>query len=132
MIRSHMVRETGDAEVIEYFKSLSWMIIPVDQEAEFELVTSDRPLVINFGGEQSPIVTLSIPLRPKLLFYAEGTGFDLLKVAPSATEFFLMQQLQVMKAAYRVIYSRTRLDGWTLKMARQCLGCVGESADEDA
>ena len=72
--RSLMVQAIRDPGAAEAITGLDWEILGTQAEAPF--ITTDRPLLINFG-RGGPIEVLSIPISPRRLFvaYRKESGF---------------------------------------------------------
>ena len=68
LVRGAMVKEITRPEVIDYFKGFSWFSIHLDSTTDFQLATSDNPVVVN-AGEPWPIQFLSVALGPADLFF---------------------------------------------------------------
>lgn len=63
-VRTEMVKAIRDDKVVDYMLGMRWNVIQVG----FELITSDRPFLMNMGRSRQPLEVASIALSPSHLF----------------------------------------------------------------
>lgn len=73
-VREFMVSEIRDQKVIDYLKSLAWVVVP-RTAADPPFITTDRPLLVNVGESSRPINVLTMAVSPKKLFLAHPSGW---------------------------------------------------------
>lgn len=64
LIRTEMVKAIRDDKVVDYMLGMRWTVLQVG----FELITSDRPLLVNLGRSRQPLEVATIALSPSHLF----------------------------------------------------------------
>jgi len=106
MVRETMMADIKDPPLVEYFKSLSWTIISF---SGIELVTTDTPMLRNFGKYAEPIDTFAMALSPSVLFIAHPhwpLDDDFIDIAKDLA--ILHNPIHVTSSA-RTLYSKEKL-----------------------
>lgn len=77
-ILTGLVRYIYDEAFIQYMCEMSWDLVRLKENSEDHFITSDKPVIINAGGDEKPIYKLSIALSPSLLLvmYRDSEMFD--------------------------------------------------------
>jgi hypothetical protein len=70
-VRLAMVKEIADKNVIDYFKTMTWIKASIANGAAIPFITGDSPVVINVGTN-GPIHVISIALSPRNLLVMYG------------------------------------------------------------
>lgn len=118
-VRQHMMERISNASAIEQIKRGRWVILK-NFNPEFEFITTDAPIVLNYGTTQSSLQVLGIALTPEKLFfvYPQEWADD----AESREALGLMafvHNVLLLDAPCTYIYSRTELtDGDTIYLRR--------------
>jgi hypothetical protein len=121
-LRRQMVSEIRDGRVLDYFVSQSWRVVKVEGDVGF--VTADAPLVVNGGGDTSPIQTLALALNPKALFFMHAPEWQLDDELIGM--LVLLHNLALIEGDARYLYSQRRIeDGEVLRLRRAVETCFG-------
>ncbi|WP_437745821.1 DUF4238 domain-containing protein [Sorangium sp. So ce1504] len=64
VVRTEMVKSIRNDKVVDYMLGMRWNVLQVG----FELITSDRPLLVNVGTSRQPLEVATIALSPSHLF----------------------------------------------------------------
>lgn len=114
-IRGAMAHEIKRPDVIEYLKACKWLSIHLDSTADFQLVTGDKPVVVN-AGDPWPIHFLSLALGPADMLFVykseEIIDDETIGMVIQAHNLTLFRQVEY-------VYSRDRLaDGLAIRTRR--------------
>lgn len=64
IVRQAMVQEIRNDKTLDYLLGMRWSVV----EVGFDLITSDRPLLVNAGASRRPLQFMTIALSPRCLF----------------------------------------------------------------
>lgn len=118
-VRQQMMERISKTSAIEQIKRGRWVVVK-NFNPEFEFITTDAPVVLNYGTTQSSLQVLGIALTPEKLFfvYPQEWADD----AESREALGLMafvHNVLLLDAPCTYIYSRTELtDGDTIYLRR--------------
>ena len=75
LVRVSMVRDLKSSKTTDKLCNFQWRVLNTNEHVE--LVTGDRPLVINCGAKPPPVDVLTLSLTPRKLFVMHTPSFVL-------------------------------------------------------
>lgn len=118
-VRYRMVARIQNPVMLDHLKRLRW-VIANNTNPDFEFITTDAPLVVNYGDQGPKLDVLAISLNPQRLFFAypsswneDGEYLETLGMMAFVHNVLLLEQ------PCNFVYSRSKLeDGDIIKLRK--------------